>query len=139
MSSANVELVRSTFAAWERGDFSSVDWADPEIELVAAEGPEAGTHTGHAGMAAGWRGFLGAWGDYRVVADEYRELDGERVLVLMQHGGYGKVSGLGDAQLNTEGANVFHIRDGKVVRLVLYWHRDRALAELGLGPGADTA
>jgi hypothetical protein len=46
-------------------------------------------------MAAGWRGFLGAWADYRIVADEYRELDGERVLVLTQHGGHGKAGGLG--------------------------------------------
>ena len=127
-----MELVRSILAAWELGDFSHVDWADSGIELVVADGPESGTHTGHAEMAAGWRGFLGAWGDYRVVADEYRELDGERVLVLMQHGGYGKASGLGDAQLKTEGANVFHIRNGQVVRLVLYWHRNRALADLGL-------
>jgi len=130
--SANVDLVRSIYATWESGDFSSGEWADPGIEVVAADGPEPGTHTGHAGMAAGWRGFLGAWGDYRVVADEYRELDGERVLVLMQHGGYGRASGLGDQQLRTEGANVFHIRDGKVTRLVLYWHRDRALSDLGL-------
>ena len=130
--SANLDLVRSIYATWESGDFSSGEWADPGIEVVAADGPEPGIHTGHAGMAAGWRGFLGAWGDYRVVADEYRELDGERVLVLMQHGGYGRASGLGDQQLRTEGANVFHIREGKVTRLVLSWHRDRALSYLGM-------
>jgi ketosteroid isomerase-like protein len=132
MSEENVDLVRSILAAWERGDFSHVDWADPGIELVAADGPDPGTYTGRAEMAAGMRGFLGAWGDYRVVADEYRPLDGERVLVLMHHGGYGKASGLGNAQLNTEGANLFHIRNGQVVRLALYWHRHRALADLGL-------
>ena len=130
--SENLDLVRSIFASWERGDFSHADWAHPAIEVVAADGPEPGTHTGHEGMAAGWRGFLGAWGDYRVVADDYRELDSERVLVLMRHGGYGKVSGLGDKQLTTEGANVFHLRDGKVVRLALYWHRHAALTDLGL-------
>jgi ketosteroid isomerase-like protein len=132
--SENVALARSIHADWARGDFSSAEWAHPEIELVVADGPEPGTHTGHAGIAAGWRGFLGAWGDYRVVADEYRELDGERVLVLMQHGGYGRASGLGDQQLSTEGANLFHIREGKVARLVLYWHRDCALSDLGLAP-----
>jgi hypothetical protein len=130
--SENLDLVRSIYADWQAGDFTHGDWADSGIEVVAADGPEPGTYTGHAGMAAGWRAFLGAWGDYRVVADDYRELDDERVLVLMQHGGHGKASGLGDKQLTTEGANVFHMRDGKVVRLVLYWHRDRALDDLGL-------
>jgi ketosteroid isomerase-like protein len=40
--SANLDLVRSTFAAWERGDCSSAERADPEIESVFDEGPGTG-------------------------------------------------------------------------------------------------
>jgi ketosteroid isomerase-like protein len=37
--SANLDLVRSIFVAWERGDWSSGEWADPQIELAIMDGP----------------------------------------------------------------------------------------------------
>ena len=46
--------------------------------------------------------------------------------------GRGKTSGLELSQIRTQGAHLFHIRDGKVTRLVLYWDRDLVLADLGL-------
>jgi hypothetical protein len=46
MASANLELVRSIYAAHERGDYSSAEWADAEIEYIWADGPSPGTWTG---------------------------------------------------------------------------------------------
>ena len=83
MSQENLDLVRSIFAEWERGDFSSAEWADPEIEFVMVGGDSPGSWRGLAGMARGFRGWLSAWEAFRVKADEYREIDDERVLVLL--------------------------------------------------------
>jgi hypothetical protein len=42
--------------------------------------------------------------------------------------------------MRTGGANLFHIRDGQVTRLVIYLQgdRERALADLGLAPEAGS-
>lgn len=134
MSAANVDLVRSIYEAWERGNFTSSDWADGEIEFVIADGAEPASYTGLAAMAGAWREVLAAWEGLRVEAEEYRELDDERVLVLNRNTGRGKTSGLELGRMHTRGANVFVIRLGKVTRLVAYWNRERALADLGLVP-----
>jgi ketosteroid isomerase-like protein len=132
MASANLDLVRSLYTAWGRGDFSSAEWADPEIEFVIADGPARGSWTGLAGMAAGWRSWLSAWEDLRVEVDEYRELDNERVLVLSQGFARGKTSGLETARLRSEAASLFHIRGGKVTKMTIYFDRNRAFSELGI-------
>jgi ketosteroid isomerase-like protein len=130
--SENLDLVRSIYADWERGDFSRADWADPQIEYVVFGGPAPGTWTGLAGMTEGEREFLGSWEDYRVQADAYREFDAERILVHTLSTGRGKLSGMEFPQAWTRGAVLFHIRDGRVARLVVSLERDRFLADLGL-------
>jgi hypothetical protein len=89
--SANLDLVRSIFAAIERGDFGSSEWADPDIERVVVGGPEPGTFTGLAGLAQGMRSIFSDMEDVRGEAEECRELDAERVLVLTR--GVGRGSG----------------------------------------------
>jgi SnoaL-like protein len=138
MASENLGLVRSIVAGWEHGDYSSVEWAHPEIEFEIADGPSPGSWTGLAGMAEGWRGVLTAWDEYRHYADEYRELDGERVLVLTRYSGRGKTSGLELGQMQAKAASLFQVQDRKVTRLVLYFNGERALIDLGLDPKADS-
>jgi ketosteroid isomerase-like protein len=132
MSQENVEIVRSIYAEWGHGDFSSLEWAASEIEYVIVDGPEPGSWSGAAAMAATMRSILNAWENARIEADEYIELDDERVLVLNHLGGRGKASGLEVGQMKRDGAAILHCRDGKVTRYVSYNHRDRALADLGL-------
>jgi ketosteroid isomerase-like protein len=137
--SANVDLVRSIYAAWQRGDYRSVEWAHPDIEyVILAPGifPVVSTK-GLAGLRSAARGNIEVLEDLRIKAEEYRELDTERVLVLDHRSGLGKHSRLDIAQFAGSGAHLFHLRHGRVTRLVAYWDRDRALAELGLAPEGD--
>jgi ketosteroid isomerase-like protein len=139
VSATNLDLVRSIYADWERGDFTHVEWADPEIEFdVIADFPFEAS-TGLAGMAEGFRDFLSTWADYRLEVDEYRELDGERVLVLYHAtSGRAKTSGMDVRWMQTNGATLLHIRDGKVTRLLVYPYADRAFYDLGLTPEAGS-
>lgn len=127
--SENLDLVRSIYTDWQSGDYSSAQWADPEIEFVVVDGPDPGSWRGVAGMAEGWFRFLSSWEDYRAEAMQFTEIDSERVWVETHISGRGKASGL---TMERTTANLLAIRAGKVTRLVIYWERERALAELGL-------
>ena len=126
--SANLDRVRSISADWERGDFRRVEWASDDIEYTDVDGLSPGSVTGLKGMAAGRRDFMTDWDDFRAEAEEYRELDDRRVLVF-HRSGRGKTSGVG---VETQGAILLQVDEGKVTRLVRYWDLDRALADLGL-------
>ena len=129
---ANLDLVRSIYADLERGDFTSVDWANPQMEYVLMDGPSPATFTGLTEIARGVREILSPWKDLCDVIDEYRELDDERVLVLLRFDLRGKTSGLGLDASWTRGAEIVHIKQGRVTRIVKYFDRDHALADLGL-------
>ncbi len=134
MSVDNVELVRSIYEAWEAGDFSrTTDWAHTEIECVSFGGPVSGGYTGAAAIENGWRAMLEILDDAQPEAQEYRDVDEERVLVLGRLHGREKDTGADVEQFR---ANLFRIREGKVVRLIFYWDRGRAFADLGITPDA---
>jgi hypothetical protein len=90
-------------------------------------------------MAESTGGMLDAWQELRFYADEYRELDLERIFVLGRFSGRAKMSGLPVTNIGARGAALAHARDGKVTRLVIYYDGERALADLGLAPEGDAA
>ena len=126
----NLDLVRSIYAHWGRGDFSDAGWADPEIEFAFVDGPEPGRWTGLQAMSARYGEWLNGWKDFCAESEELLVVDSTRILALVRNTGRGRTSGFDMEEQSV--ANFFEVRDGKVTRLAIYWDRERALADLGL-------
>jgi hypothetical protein len=119
-----------------------VEWAGDGFEFSITgneRGPADGRWQGLSEARKGLGNYLGAFEDLRPEVEEYREIDAERVLVLSHPVGRGKTSGLelDHELLRSKGAQLFHIKGGKVTRIVHYRHRERAFSELGLSPSGS--
>ena len=128
MSEANVEVVKGIFEAWGRGDFTSVDWADPEIEF-SIPGPDPSVHRGIESMGRAWAEWLGAFDEFSVVGDEFHDA-GDQIVVRQVFHGKGKGSGVPIDEI--PGAAVLTLRDGKVIRFEGHTTVEAALASAGL-------
>ena len=132
MVSENLDLVRSIVAAHARGDYSSSEWAHPDIEYSIVGGLFSGDWKGRAAMARAARELFSTYKEHRSVIDEIRPLDSERVLVLSHVSARAKKSGIELDATQMRIAALWQVRDGKVIRHVVYMDRERALADLGL-------
>jgi ketosteroid isomerase-like protein len=132
MSQENVELVRSISAAHERGAYGSAEWAHPDIEYVIVGGLTAGSWKGRVAMAKAAGELFSTSDEHRTVVEEVRPLDDERVLVLCHTSGRFKASGIQLDAAQRQVAALYQVRDGKVIRHVVYMDRADALADLGL-------
>jgi ketosteroid isomerase-like protein len=128
VSKENVEIVKAIYSDWQRGDFTAIDWADPEIEF-SVPGPEAGAR-GLEGMTRAWTEWLRAFKDLKVEAAAFHEA-GDKVVVEQNFRGEGRGSGISLDQIS--GAAVFTLRDGKVIRFTGYLTVEAALADAGIG------
>jgi ketosteroid isomerase-like protein len=78
---------------------------------------------GHRDPNPRLRAWLDGWDHGRAEADDYLEL-GDDVVVLASYHGRGKGSGV---EIHQQGAHVFELRDGKVVRLESFASREKAI------------
>jgi SnoaL-like protein len=79
------------------------------------------------------RAWLDGWEHWRAEADDYLEL-GDHVVVLASYHGRGKGSGV---EIHQQGAHVFELRDGKVVRLEIFASRDKAIESVRSAPSGE--
>jgi hypothetical protein len=130
MQVRSLDVVRSIYAGWERGDFGRNDWADPEIEFDVVGGPDSAEVRGIEAMNAAWRDWLSGWVGFRVEAVEFRVIEENRILVRVRNFTRGRLS---DVELEQQSVcNYFELEDGLVKKLVVYLNGAQALADLGL-------
>ena len=126
MAPGNVELIRPIYQEWGRGNWRPrFDVYHPNMEWGwSDEFPGlAGVYEDHEDPNPRLLAWLGGWEHWRAEADEFLEF-GDHVVVLATYHGRGRGSGV---EISQEGAHVFELRDGKVVRLEIFATRAKAL------------
>jgi uncharacterized protein len=126
MATGNADLIRPIYEEWGRGNWRTRwDIYHPRMQWGwSDEFPGiAGVYEDHADPNPRLRTWLGEWECWRAEADELLEI-GNTVVVLASYYGRGRGSGV---EIHQEGAHVFELRDGKVVRLEIFANRAKAI------------
>ena len=136
MSQKNVEIVKRTYDgindAYKTGDYLQPieEVCHPDVVLrTSGMFPESGEYHGYAGLREFTRNQAEAFEQMSVQPAEFVDA-GDQILVPVRFGG--KASGLDLAQIHLQAAHLFEVRKGRVCKLVVYWDRERAFADLGL-------
>lgn len=132
--SRNVEVLRRAYDAMARGKFwDAREIFDPDIEWEWSTELSglAGTveHHGLEGVEAATRDWLGAWDWFWQEAEDFIEVNDQIVVLTRQHG---RPKG-SNAEIEARRAEVWTMRDAKVVRFKAYGDRADALRAVGLG------
>jgi uncharacterized protein len=126
LAPSNVDLIRPIYEEWGRGNWRPrFDVYHPKMEWGwSDEFPGlAGVYEDHEDPNPRLVAWLNGWEHWRAEADEFLEF-GDHVVVLATYHGRGRGSGV---ELSQEGAHVYELRDGKVVRLEIFATRAKAL------------
>jgi ketosteroid isomerase-like protein len=132
MSQENVEAVRASYEALQRGDLETA-WAgfDPEIEWDFSAYPLPGV----ASQGRGRENFLRFIADYTSIWTRYesspKELidAGDKVVVVLDETVWGRGS---DTPIHRDLFLMWAVRDGKAVKLSVYETKAEALGAAGL-------
>ena len=136
MTPGNAELLRPIYEEWGRGNWRpNFELYDPHMEWGwSDEFPGlAGVYEDHEDPNPRLRAWLSGWEDWRAEAEEFLEF-GDHVVVLAIYWGRGKGSGV---EISQQGAHVFVLRDGKVVRLEIFASRDKAIDSVRSAQGPE--
>lgn len=129
MSQENLEIVRRTYEAANRGDFDSADaYIHPEIEFhTYGQSPEAGVYRGKDAVRRYNEDLFGQFESIRFELEELVDA-GDRVVVETTQ--YAVPKG-GEQEMNVRVVEVWAIRDGLLAERRSYSTRAEALEAAG--------
>ncbi len=107
--------------------------AEPDFDVImVGPGYAPGTldHEGFDGFVAAWRDWTGAFERFRIEVDELIDA-GDNVVSLVRQIGVPRGT---DAEVESQGAAVWMIRDGRLRRVEFHLDRDAALRAAGIDP-----
>jgi ketosteroid isomerase-like protein len=128
MSQENVEIVRRILERLGKAGEPDLSNLDPNIEVHDHELPDSEVHHGHGGYIRSIQDWEDAWSDYHFDLEELIDT-GDRVVVILHTTATGRGSGI---KLDRRDAQVYELRDGKVVRLDYFSTKAEALEAAGL-------
>jgi ketosteroid isomerase-like protein len=131
MSATNVEIAKGVVDAFNRRDvedFFSLAVPDFEWFPAMAGSAEGGVHRGRDGIEKYLVDIGEAWEEYRVFAEEFRDLD-DRVVMLGRIEGRGRGS---RAWVDSPTGTIFEFLNGKMSRVRTYLDHGEALRAAGL-------
>ena len=142
MSQENVELVLALqprpgvdLVAINRDDDAAAAWVEamtpyfhPDFECAHRLLGTERTYSGMDGLRESWRDWLAPWATYRSEVEEAIDC-GDRVLMLVYD--FGRREG-SPAEVRSNNAAIWTIRDGKVARAEFYADREWARKDVGL-------
>jgi ketosteroid isomerase-like protein len=139
MSQENVEVVRQAYerfgrdlaAAPEGGPF--LDLFDPEVHLDQTRRIlNPATYDGHDGLLQALSEVPEAWERFSLEPERFIDA-GDVVVVLETALGVGRGSGV---EIRVRSGSVYTLRDGRILRIVVYPEPAEAMRAAGLRPGS---
>jgi ketosteroid isomerase-like protein len=117
--------IRDVYREWQRGNYrAGLELYDPGMTLeVHNPIPDAGVYEGLEGLQRYMRRFLSTWDDYETQGLEF-ELEGDRVVVHVHHGGLGRASGV---RTEMTYFTVWTFEEDRVMRVDIVRDRESAL------------
>ncbi len=127
MEEENIEVVRRAFIAWNTRDLdvliadsaSDVEWDFSHV----AGWTENTTYRGLSELRSFWNLWLETWGHHHLELLQLVAVANDKVFCRYRQTATGKLSG---ASVEVENAQVITLRDGKVIRTVVYSDADEA-------------